>query len=379
MRDQWEYDMRLMSIRVSCIIASAAVVLFSVQPRAKDVGAPPQGTAPQSAPAATQGAPPQGAGRRQPAPLNFENHAGWKQIFDGATMTSWDCDPEFWSIVDGALMAKSTREKPAGTIYCPWTGGEPADFELKLEVKLTGNTNSGIQYRSARNAGRGGGGGGAAAGGAPAAAAGAPPAPQAPAAAVPAPAPEPVPCSMAQYAGAGRVGGGGRGAGAPAGQPGAAVGQRAGGAAGGGGGGRGGAPNPRSVGGYQLDLHNNGSYPGQLYENGGNGRGGANRGIITYKGQVVQMIEGERPQTIGCVGEEHELRGVWNPNDWNQIHIIARGGILIHLVNGRVITVSLDEDPTIRKDKGLIAIQIEGNPVESDLTASFRNIWLKTW
>ena len=378
--------MRLISVRVSTITAAAAVVLLSVQPRAKDQGAAPQGTAPQGAPAATQAAPPAQGGRRQPAPLNFENHAGWKQIFDGATMANWDCDAEFWSIVDGALMAKSTREKPAGTIYCPWTGGEPADFELKLEVKLTGNTNSGIQYRSARNAGRGGGGGGGGAAGAAGApggaaagapAAGAPPAPQT-AAAVPAPTPDPVPCSMAQYAGAGRGGGGGRGAGAP-GQPGVAAGQRAGGAAGGGGGGRGGTPNPRSVGGYQLDLHNNGSYPGQLYENGGNGRGGANRGIITYKGQVVQLIEGERPQTIGCVGEEHELRGIWNPNDWNQIHIIARGGILIHIVNGRVITVSLDEDPTIKKDKGLIAVQIEGNPVESDLTASFRNIWLKTW
>ena len=90
-------------------------------------------------------------------------------------------------------------------------------------------------------------------------------------------------------------------------------------------------------------------------------------------------MQGARPQTIGCVGDAYELRGVWNPNDWNQIHIIARGGTLIHIVNGRVITISLDEDPTIRKDKGLLAVQIEGSPVESDLTASFRNIWLRNW
>jgi hypothetical protein len=286
-------------------------------------------------------------GFRQPVPMNFEDHDGWTRIFDGNTMNNWDCDPEFWSVVDGALMARSTKDKPAGTIYCPWTGGEPADFELKLEVKLTGNTNSGIQYRSARNSGRGG--------------APSPPAPPAPAAAAPS-APDVVPCSMPQYAGAGR--GGGRGGQGPG-----ASGQR----------GRSGTPNPRDIGGYQFDLHNNGSYPGQLYENGGNGRGGANRGIVTYKGQVVQMLQGRRPQTIACVGEEHELRGVWNPSDWNQVHIIARGGTLIHILNGRVITVSLDEDPTIRKDKGLIAVQIEGNPVESDLTASFRNVWLRNW
>jgi hypothetical protein len=128
-------------------------------------------------------------------------------------------------------------------------------------------------------------------------------------------------------------------------------------------------------------MHNNGTYPGQLYENGGNGRGGANRGIITYKGQVVQMVEGKRPQALGCVGDAYALRGVWNPNDWNQVHIIARGGTLIHLLNGHVITISIDDDPTIRKEKGLIAVQIEGGPnaTTPELTASFRNIWLRNW
>ncbi|MGH9385250.1 MAG: family 16 glycoside hydrolase [Vicinamibacterales bacterium] len=104
-----------------------------------------------------------------------------------------------------------------------------------------------------------------------------------------------------------------------------------------------------------------------------------NRGIITYKGQVVQLIQGRRARVIGCVGDGYALRGVMNPNDWNQVHIIARGGVLIHMLNGHVMTISLDEDPTIRKDKGLIAVQIEGNPSEGPLTASFRNIWLRTW
>src|SRR5262245_21866935 len=148
-----------LSLPFTVAVAAAAVGVLSLHAHAVDQGTPPQSAPTQAPPAQGQPAPPcgrGGGGFRQPLPLSFENHEGWKEIFDGKTMTNWDCDPQFWSVVDGALMAKSTRDNPAGTVYCPWTGGEPADFELKLEVKLTGNTNSGIQYRSARNAGRGG-------------------------------------------------------------------------------------------------------------------------------------------------------------------------------------------------------------------------------
>ena len=348
---------------------------------------PPAGQPPPPGPGGRGG---RGGGFTQPDPLDFSDHEGWTQIFDGQSLANWDCDPEFWSVVDGAITARSTAEKPAGTVYCIFTGSEPADFELKLEMKLTGNTNSGIQYRSARNAGRGGGGRGAGAPGAaptgapaggqaaaPAAQQTPPSAPPANAAPAVAPVVTPDPCSMPQYAGAGRgARGGGPGGGAgrgAAGQPGAP------GAAPGGAPGAGRGANPRNVGGYQYDFSATGQYPGQLYENGGNGQGGMNRGIITYKGQVVQMIQGRKPRVIGCVGEAYALRGVMNPNDWNQVHIVARRGILIHILNGHVMTISLDEDPTIRKDKGLIAVQIEGNPSEGPLTASFRNIWLRNW
>jgi hypothetical protein len=134
--------------------------------------------------------------------------------------------------------------------------------KLKLEMKLTGNTNSGILCRSARNAGRGGGGGGGAGRGG---AAGAAAPPQGAAADQAAPAvvsaasaqqvtPVVEPCSSPQYAGAGRATGGarggGRGPGAP-GQPGG-PGQQAGG---------GRAANPRNVGGYQYDFNVTGRIP----------------------------------------------------------------------------------------------------------------------
>jgi Domain of Unknown Function (DUF1080) len=76
---------------------------------------------------------------------------GFKPIFDGKTMGNWDCDPDYWHVVDGAIVGQSTVEhQPAQNTFCIWKGGEPGDFELRAEYRLTGvkDGNSGIQYRS---------------------------------------------------------------------------------------------------------------------------------------------------------------------------------------------------------------------------------------
>ena len=71
-------------------------------------------------------------------------------MFDGSTLNGWDGDKAWWHIVDGAIMSESTCEKPTGTIYLVWQGGEAADFEMKVEMKGEGaHINSGIQYRGA--------------------------------------------------------------------------------------------------------------------------------------------------------------------------------------------------------------------------------------
>src|SRR5262245_13609233 len=86
-----------------------------------------------------------------PLTINFADHTGFVSIFDGKTLAGWDGASEVWRVEDGAIVAESRPEKPAGTTFLIWRGGEPADFEMKLEIKLEGMGNSGIQYRS-RNA-----------------------------------------------------------------------------------------------------------------------------------------------------------------------------------------------------------------------------------
>ncbi len=73
---------------------------------------------------------------------------GFRPIFDGRTLEGWDGDPTFWSVVDGAITGKTSEENPGKrNTFIIWRGGEPADFELKLQYRVVSG-NSGIQYRS---------------------------------------------------------------------------------------------------------------------------------------------------------------------------------------------------------------------------------------
>lgn len=64
-----------------------------------------------------------------------------------------------------------------------------------------------------------------------------------------------------------------------------------------------------------------------------------------------------------------------NVNGWNQHHIIARGPVLMHLVNGRLMSVFIDEDATNRAAERVLGLQMHtGDPFRVE----YRNIWLKT-
>src|SRR3569623_1438528 len=77
-----------------------------------------------------------------------EDEPGFKSIFDGKTLENWDGNPKFWSVQDGLLTGQTTAENPTnGNTFIIWRGGEPGDFELRLEYKIEGG-NSGVQYRS---------------------------------------------------------------------------------------------------------------------------------------------------------------------------------------------------------------------------------------
>ncbi|NQV36062.1 MAG: DUF1080 domain-containing protein [Phycisphaeraceae bacterium] len=75
--------------------------------------------------------------------------AGFMTLFNGKDLTGWDGKPGWWTVQDGALTAESTPDKPCRVCnYLTWRDGQPADFELLADFKLSGKGNSGIQIRS---------------------------------------------------------------------------------------------------------------------------------------------------------------------------------------------------------------------------------------
>ena len=76
--------------------------------------------------------------------------ADGKPIFNGKDLEGWSGDPRLWRVEDGVLVGETndTDKKPAANTFLIWQGGEPGDFTLEFKARVSGNNNSGVQYRS---------------------------------------------------------------------------------------------------------------------------------------------------------------------------------------------------------------------------------------
>ncbi len=131
---------KLIAVSAALIVA----VLFAYQHTSAQQQVPPPG-----APQGPGGPRPPGGGMRTGIEaMTPEDHTGFESIFDGKTLKGWDGDPQFWRVEDGVILGESTPEKAVKVnTFLVYRGGQPKDFELKLEYKMN-STNSGIQYRS---------------------------------------------------------------------------------------------------------------------------------------------------------------------------------------------------------------------------------------
>ena len=352
---------------------------------------PPATGAPQTPPAGGQGRGGGGGGRggfAAPTSLTpYDDYAGFTKIFDGKTFTNWDGERDVWSIVDGLLHADTTKTPGQHHIHYRGPNAVMRDFTLKVEFKISASgANGGIQYRSrllnqarggsiadplgkafppavttiaeavaagliAAPAPRGGGpgGGGAPGGGGGRGGAGAPGvAPAAGGAGAPGPAtPPPNPC-------VGQVGNlsaapaaPGRGNAAPGTLP---------------------TGNPWQVSGYQFDLDSDNQYTGQLYE-------GQGRNIITAPGTMGMLLPGNCKILLGKLPGDAKAavkphRGL--DGDWQQVEIIVRGNTMIHVLNGTVMSITVDDDPAARAPQGILSLQLEGSG-----QIWYRNVYVK--
>jgi hypothetical protein len=80
---------------------------------------------------------------------------GFVLIFDGKTLDNWKGDPKYWHVKNGCIVGTVTPETILeNNTFIVWQGGQPEDFELKLEYRISDSGNSGINYRSTYLEGR---------------------------------------------------------------------------------------------------------------------------------------------------------------------------------------------------------------------------------
>jgi hypothetical protein len=67
---------------------------------------------------------------------------------------------------------------------------------------------------------------------------------------------------------------------------------------------------------------------------------------------------------LSSLGGPKDLAGFIKP-DWNSYHLIIRGNVLAHILNGHLMSMVIDDDPVGRAMKGLIGVQVHvGGPMK---------------
>ncbi|HUD22368.1 MAG TPA: DUF1080 domain-containing protein [Acidobacteriaceae bacterium] len=229
--------------------------------------------------------------------MNFDDHTGYTQIFDGKSLDGWEGDSTIWRVENGAIVGESNKDNFVANTYISRRDLEAKDFDLKLEIKCEIAGGSGIQYRSQTGL---------------------------PWNKPPRPGGKPLNLNWMMTG-------------------------------------------PQADFWYPVNpLH--ASYSGQFYSE------NTPLGIVAWRGEVVNSSAGSPPTLIGTIGDRTALGGYVKVNDWNQYEIIARGGTFLHILNGQLMAVYIDDDPASSNNKsGKIGIELESTPAK----VSVRNIWIK--
>jgi hypothetical protein len=98
------------------------------------------------------------------------------------------------------------------------------------------------------------------------------------------------------------------------------------------------------------------------------------QGILAYRGQVTQALPGQPNRLVANIGDKRALGGYVKVNEWNDYEIIARGGVMMHIMNGQLMSIFIDDNQdSVNSQPGLIGFEIESQPC----MISVRDIWLR--
>lgn len=140
---------------------------------------------------------------------------------------------------------------------------------------------------------------------------------------------------------------------------------------------------PFALRGYQADIDGKVNYTGQNYEE-------RKRATLAYRGQktrITSQPDGmtnlrdfvERNAWKGLnveseLGDRAELGAKIKKEDWNEIHLIVKGNVMQHYVNGILMSEVHDEDAKNRMMSGLLGVQVHVGP---PMKVEYRKLMLK--
>jgi hypothetical protein len=128
--------------------------------------------------------------------------------------------------------------------------------------------------------------------------------------------------------------------------------------------------------GYQADFEDRNRYTGMFFEENG-------RMFLAYPGEysVVKPLGELTPDEaarkikprarfdkVKFATTEEVFSHIQDPRAWHSMTIIARGNTFVHILDGRVMSVAVDDDAAKLRRSGYIGLQVHsGSPMTIDL------------
>ena len=119
--------------------------------------------------------------------------------------------------------------------------------------------------------------------------------------------------------------------------------------------------------GYQADFENLNRFSGMFFEENGRMFMGMPGEYVTVKPSTDPKRKCDLQKTVFATKEEI-FSHIADPTAWHSMIVIARGNTFVHIIDGRVMSVAVDEDTKNFRKNGLIGLQVhQGPPMTIDL------------
>ena len=124
---------------------------------------------------------------------------------------------------------------------------------------------------------------------------------------------------------------------------------------------------PFGVFGYQVDFDGVNRSTGKIY-------GENYRATLAYRGTRAQVGNDHQPKEIERFTDDEILKNLISTNDWNSFEVVADGFTFTQKVNGHLTCILDDNDKEIRRQSGIVAIQLHVGPA---MKVELRNLRIK--